>query len=65
MFFVLKLNKKWVAKPHRLGMSTNTWTVNKKEDMKDMLNMKVNMLTTDQPLEARELMKEMNVNELK
>ena len=65
LFKVLKLNKKWVAKAHRLGMSTNTWTVNKKEDMKDMLNMKVNMLTTDQPLEARELMKEMNVNELK
>jgi hypothetical protein len=38
--------------------------VNKEEDMKSMLQMKVNMLTTDQPLEARELMKEMNIKEL-
>jgi hypothetical protein len=38
--------------------------VNKKEDMQEMLNLKVNMLTTDQPLEARELMKEMNIKEL-
>ena len=32
--------------------------------MKAMLQMKVDMLTTDQPLEARKLMKEMNINEL-
>ena len=62
---ILKLSGKWVAKAHRLGMSTNTWTVNKKGDMTEMLKMKVNMLTTDQPLEARELMKEMNIKELK
>ena len=62
---ILKLNKKWVAKAQRLGMSTNAWTVNKKDDMKSMLKMKVDMLTTDQPLEARRLMKEMNIKELK
>ena len=61
---VLKLNKKWVLKAHSLGMSTNAWTVNKKDDMREMLNLKVNMLTTDQPLQARELMKEMNIKEL-
>jgi glycerophosphoryl diester phosphodiesterase len=61
---ILKLNKKWVAKAHRLGMSTNAWTVNKKEDMTEMLNLKVDMLTTDQPLEARELMKVLNIKEL-
>ena len=61
---IFKLNKKWVSKAHRQGMTTNAWTVNKKEDMQEMLNLKVNMLTTDQPLEARELMKEMNIKEL-
>ena len=61
---VLKLNKKWVLKAHSLGMSTNAWTVNKKDDMREMLNLKVNMLTTDQPLQARELMKEMNIKEM-
>ena len=45
-------------------MSTNAWTVNKKDDMREMLNLKVNMLTTDQPLQARELMKEMNIKEM-
>ena len=62
---VLKFNKKWVSKAHNLGLSTNAWTVNKEEDMKAMLKMKVNMLTTDQPLEARKLMKGMNIKELR
>ena len=62
---ILKINKKWAAKANRLGMTTNAWTVNRKEDMEAILKMKVNMLTTDQPLEARELMKELNIKELK
>ena len=62
---VLKVNRKWVAKAHRLGMSTNTWTVNKEEDMREMLDMKVNMLTTDKPLDARALMQEMGITEVK
>ena len=62
---VLKANRKWVAKAHRLNMSTNTWTVNKEEDMREMLDMKVDMLTTDKPLAARELMKEMSITEVK
>ena len=62
---VLKLNKKWVSKANRLGMSTNAWTVNKEDDMRSMLEMQVNMLTTDQPLEARKLMKNMNIKELR
>ena len=64
-YSILKFNRKWVSKAHRLGMSTNAWTVNKENDMKTMLQMEVNMLTTDRPLEARKLMNEMNINELK
>jgi glycerophosphoryl diester phosphodiesterase len=45
-------------------MSTNSWTVNKKKDMEAILKMKIDMLTTDQPLEARELMKTMKIKEL-
>jgi glycerophosphoryl diester phosphodiesterase len=45
-------------------MSTNSWTVNKEHDMKAILKMKIDMLTTDNPLQARELMKEMGINEL-
>ena len=62
---VLKVNKKWTAKARKLGMSTNTWTVNKAEDIKAMYEQKVDMLTTDFPLLARDLLKEMNINEVK
>lgn len=61
---ILKANPKWVSKARRLGMSTNTWTVNKEGDMKIMLNQKIDMITTDNPLEAREVMKQMKIKEL-
>ena len=61
---ILRIQKKWVAKARRLGMSTNSWTVNKEGDMRAILGMKIDMLTTDNPLEARELMKEMEIKEL-
>lgn len=60
---ILKLHKKWVSKARKLGMTTNAWTVNKVENMKIMLDMQIDMLTTDYPLQARDLMKEMNINE--
>ena len=62
---ILKTNRKWVAKAHRLGMSTNTWTVNKEENMKEMLDMKINMITTDKPLVAREVMRANRITELR
>lgn len=64
-FKVLKLNDTWTAKARKLDMTVNTWTVDKVDDMKAMFEQKVDMLTTDQPLEARELMKELKVKEVK
>lgn len=61
---ILRIQKKWVAKARRIGMSTNSWTVNKEGDMRAILDMKIDMLTTDNPLEARELMKTMGIKEL-
>ena len=61
---ILSLNKKWVKKAHRLGMSVNTWTVNKEDWMKAMLEMGVDQLTTDHPLKARQVMKDLNITEL-
>jgi glycerophosphoryl diester phosphodiesterase len=46
-------------------MSVNAWTVNKEGDMKSMFKLGVDQLTTDNPLEARALMEEMKVTELK
>lgn len=59
----LKMHRKWVKRAHENGMSTNAWTVDRKGGMKKMLKMGVNSLTTDNPLEARELMKEMGIEE--
>ena len=61
---VLLLHKKWVAQARNKGMSTNSWTVNKEKDMKAILNMKIDMLTTDYPLHARYLMKVMGIQEI-
>lgn len=61
---VLNINKKWVDQARKLGMSTNSWTVNKEKDMRSILNMEIDMLTTDYPLLARELMKSMEIQEI-
>ena len=39
------------------GMSVNTWTVNKEEDMVRMIKLGVDQITTDYPLELRALLK--------
>ncbi len=54
---ILKLNKKWIEEAHKKGMSINTWTVNKKDDMQKMLDLGVDQLTTDNPLEAASLIR--------
>lgn len=62
---VFCLHKRWYKKARKHGMSVNAWTVNDEKDMKKMLKLGVDMLTTDNPLEARSLMKEMKIHELK
>ena len=61
---VLLEKKKWIAHARQRGLSTNAWTVNNEDDMRAILKMKVDMLTTDNPLEAREVMKQMEIQEL-
>ena len=47
----------WYREARRLGMSVNAWTVNDEEGMMRMIDMGVDQLTTDNPLQARELLK--------
>ena len=61
---VLRANRKWVANARKLGMSTNSWTVNKEGDMETILDMDIDMLTTDYPLHARYLMKRLGIKEI-
>ena len=59
------LHKKWYKMARRHKMSVNAWTVNSEMDMKNMFKMGVDQLTTDNPLQARELLKEMKYVEIK
>lgn len=49
-------NPEWVKEAHELGMKVNVWTVNKTGDMQKMINLGVDYITTDQPLEVKELL---------
>jgi glycerophosphoryl diester phosphodiesterase len=62
---VFKIHKKWYKQARNNGMSINTWTVNDEKTMKKMFRMGVDQLTTDNPLEARDLLNKMKIAELK
>ena len=61
---VFTIHQNWYKMARKNGMSVNTWTVNKVEDMQKMFKLGVDYLTTDQPLEAREVLNEMKIQEL-
>ena len=46
----------WIKKAKELGLTTNVWTVNDEEAMKQMLELKVDYITTDKPLVLRAAM---------
>ena len=53
---ILKKHPEWVKEAHQQGMKVNVWTVNKETDMKKLIDMKVDYITTDQPLELKALL---------
>lgn len=52
---VLKNKPEWIAEAQQLGLTTNAWTVNLEEDMKWLLDLKVDFITTDEPEKLFEL----------
>ncbi|MBR4213255.1 MAG: glycerophosphodiester phosphodiesterase [Bacteroidales bacterium] len=54
---VVDLHRDWVARSRELGLSTNVWTVNKAPIARDMLELGVEAVTTDEPLLLRNLLK--------
>ena len=54
---LLNKHPEWIKEAHDLGMKVNVWTVNKESEMKQLIDMKVDFITTDQPLEVKELLK--------
>lgn len=53
---VLYKHPEWIEQAHQNGMKVNAWTVDKEADMKKLIDMKVDFLTTDEPLVARRLL---------
>ncbi|OOG77903.1 glycerophosphodiester phosphodiesterase family protein [Algoriphagus sp. A40] len=46
---VLRKKPEWITEAQQLGLTVNAWTVNKEEDMKWLLDLKVDFITTDEP----------------
>ncbi|GAA0879394.1 glycerophosphodiester phosphodiesterase [Algoriphagus jejuensis] len=54
---VLKDKPHWIKEAQELGLTVNAWTVNNVEDMKWLLEQKVDFITTDEPEKLFELVK--------
>ncbi len=46
----------WVEQAHALGLTVNAWTVNRTEDMQQLIDAGVDFITTDNPLLLKELL---------
>ena len=52
---VFDKHPEWVEEAHKVGLKVNVWTVNETPDLQKMLDLKVDFITTDHPVEAKEL----------
>jgi glycerophosphoryl diester phosphodiesterase len=46
---LLRRMPQWIAEAKTLGLTTNSWTINKEEDMNWLLELGVDFITTDEP----------------
>lgn len=53
----IEKHPEWVDEAHELNMKVNVWTVNNLKDIQKMIDLKVDYITTDQPLEVTDLIK--------
>lgn len=53
----IQKNPQWIEEAHKLGMIVNVWTVNKPELIKEMIDLKVDFITTDAPELVLEMLK--------
>ncbi|RLZ07797.1 glycerophosphodiester phosphodiesterase family protein [Faecalibacter macacae] len=47
---IFQKNPTWIKEANDLGLITNTWTVNQEEIMEEMINQKIQYISTDEPL---------------
>jgi len=53
---MFKAHPDWVKSAHDKGMSVNAWTVNKEDDIRRMIEIGVDAITTNEPLLVRDLL---------
>lgn len=53
---VIKKKPEWVKESHDLGLKVNVWTVNSLEDIKQMIELNVDFITTDEPLLVQDIL---------
>jgi glycerophosphoryl diester phosphodiesterase len=56
---VLKKKKAMIKQAQKLGLTVNVWTVNKEEDIRWCIQNGVDFITTDEPILAKKIVKEM------
>lgn len=54
-FKILRKKPEWIKEAHDNNMKVNVWTVNKKEIIKEMKELGTDFITTDNPLEAKQI----------
>ena len=59
-FSIFDQHPEWIKEAHDLGMIVNVWTVNKEEDIRRMLDLGVDHITTNEPELARRIIDERN-----
>lgn len=56
-FSILLKNPQWIAEAKTLGLTVNAWTVNDPKIIRQLIDMGVDYITTDEPVQAKELIK--------
>lgn len=54
---VIKKHPEWIKEAHDLGMKVNVWTVDEADDMKWLIDQKVDFITTNEPILLQEEIK--------
>lgn len=49
-FEILLKNKHWIKEAHQLGLRTNSWTVNDQKYMKELIDLNIDLISTDEPI---------------
>lgn len=55
-YSVIQKHPEWVKQSHDLGLKVNVWTVNQPEVIRQMIDLKVDFITTDEPLLVRKML---------